>query len=798
MQRFGEADRRFCCVGCMNVYSILAESGVLASGQDLRETELFKRSLELGLIAQSPADSPEKNSPAAPHDSPTEEVLLQVSGMWCSSCAWLIEHSLASLPGLVSAEAFFSSDTVKVKYCPQYLPPNRIVERIARLGYKAQEYTGESEAKEAERRDLLVRFGVAAFFWANIMAFSLVIYASYFEQISSSVRRNMPFLLMALATPVVFYCGQPILKLAWHGLLNRTIRMESLLSMGILAAYSLSVVQSFRGQTHVYFDTASAIVTLVLAGKLIERNAKDRTSRWYTMLHRMMPNKARLLVDGRERFVSVDAIEPGTIFVVKAGERIPADGVIADGQSHADESLLTGESAPVAKNAGDFAVAGSINVGGVLQICATRTAADSTLARIVSLVEKALSSRSSIERTVDHVSRIFVPCIVLVAVTVFLACWLSGTLAFTAALMRAITVLIISCPCALGVATPLAVTAAMGYASRRGILVGDSRVLETARNVSDVILDKTGTITEGCFSLLEFELCPASRSKASEALSLLASLEQYSEHPLGKAVVDHARNHALTFHDAKPVEIVEGQGIVGRVCERLVFAGNRALAEKLTGTFDPAIQARALQWEQEGKTVVFAGWDNQLRGILAFGDRIRDAAAELVAELKQHGVKVHVVSGDSTATTRWVASCVGADQYHAEILPEDKAVIVRELQNKGSVVAMIGDGVNDSPALAQANLGIAMGSGADIAMKAAAVVLVRGSLRKVTGIFNLAQKTMRVVRQNLFWAFFYNTLAIILAVAGVLNPIMAAGAMLISSLSVIANSMRLQRDDSGQ
>jgi heavy metal translocating P-type ATPase len=375
---------------------------------------------------------------------------------------------------------------------------------------------------------------------------------------------------------------------------------------------------------------------------------------------------------------------------------------------------------------------------------------------------------------------------------------LSGTLTFTAALMRAVTVLIISCPCALGVATPLAVTAAMGYASRRGILVSDSRVLETARKVSDVILDKTGTITEGSFSLLEFELYPAKGGDAREALSLLASLEQYSEHPLGKAVVEHARNQALPFHDASPVEIVEGQGIVGRVCDRLVFLGNRALAEKLAGSLDPAVQRRALQWEQEGKTVVFAGWDNQLRGILAFGDRIRDDAAELIAELKQRGVKVHVVSGDSVATTRWVASSVGANQYRAEILPEDKAAIVRELQSNGSVVAMIGDGVNDSPSLAQADLGIAMGSGADIAMQAAAVTLVRGSLQRVTGIFNLAQKTMRVVRQNLFWAFFYNTLAIILAVMGVLAPIMAAGAMLISSLSVIANSMRLQRSAGGQ
>lgn len=819
-QPVGEAARYFCCLGCMNVYLILWESGSIQAGQDIRQTELFQRSLKLGLISNRNEDAKQTPPPVPELSGDSEELILHVSGMWCTSCAWLIEHALGSMPGVVRAEASFASDLVKVNYQPQLLPPARIIGRIAQLGYRAQENSADSEAAGSERRDLIIRTGLAAFLWANVMSFSLVLYAGYFEQISSSVRRGLPFLLMAMATPVVFYCGQPILRLAWRGLLNRTIRMESLLALGILAAYCYSVVQAFRGEIHLYFDTASVIVALVLAGKLIERGAKEKVSQWIAQLHRMIPNKVRLLAKGGERFVTVDALRPGQIFVVKAGERIPADGMVTEGESHADESLLTGESEPVAKRAGQTVVAGSINLDGVLRVEATKSATDSTLARMIALVEQALSSRSHLERAVDRVSRVFVPCVIGIALLTFFLTWTLSGSGMAHALMRAITVLVIACPCALGLATPLAITAAYGTASRHGILVRDGRVLEMLPKVDAVILDKTGTVTEGKFSLLELALCEqpseqtvlavASRSSAaarrpelssefspgnaqSEALLLLASLEQYSEHPLGRAVTEFAHLQGVKPRDAVSLELHKGRGVTGIVEEKHIFAGNRRLAKELGVSIDGSTEGRARQLEEEGKTVIFMGWDGELRALAAFGDKLKPEAIELTKELKRRKLEVHLISGDSHATTKWIASCLETDSYAAEVLPEEKTAVVRRLQDSGKVVAMVGDGINDAPALAQADLGIAMGSGTDIAMKAAAVVLMSGSLRRIVDILDLSQHTMRVVRQNLFWAFFYNTVGISLAVAGVLNPIMAASAMLLSSLSVVANSLRLAR-----
>lgn len=810
----GGSDRFFCCLGCMNVYLILWESGAIPAGQNIRETELFRRSLQLGLISNRRNEPPPEPTTSA---IPAEELLLHVSGMWCTSCAWLIEHALRCQPGIVGAEASFATDLVKVRYRPQDVPPDRIIDRICALGYGAERQTTDSDTGEAERRDLLIRTGLAAFLWANVMSFSLVLYAGYFEQISGSARRGLPFVLMALATPVIFYCAQPVLRLAWRGLLNRAIRMEVLLALGILAAYGYSVVQAFRGEIHLYFDTATVIVTLVLTGKLIERGAKERVSQWIAALHRMMPNKARLLTRGEERFVSVQALEPGQVFVVKAGEHIPADGLVIEGESHADESLLTGEANPIGKHRGDTVVAGSINLDGILQVQAARSAGDSTLSRIIQQVERALGSRCDLERTVDRISRIFVPCVVIIAVLTFLFTWLIGSATLGQSLMRGITVLVIACPCALGLATPLTITAAFGAACRRGILVRDSRVLETVRKVDTVILDKTGTVTEGKFALVDLvcyaqpqaqpALAMHDGSTAStrattentpsvstpEVLSLLASIEQYSEHPLGLAVMEEARTRRCRLCDAAAVEIHKGRGVTGSVSGKSLFVGNRRLIAELGIQVEPAIERQARESEAEGKTVSFIGWEGELRALAIFGDRIKPDAISLAAELKQRGIDVRLVSGDSPATTAWTASAIGIDSFESEILPEQKAEAVRRLQKSGSIVAMVGDGINDAPALAQADLGIAMASGTDIAMKAAAVILMNGSLPKILDVLDLSNQTMRVVRQNLFWAFFYNSLGISLAVAGILNPIMAAVAMLLSSVSVVGNSLRLAR-----
>lgn len=798
--------KEFCCLGCLNVYTILLESGVIARGEDLRSTEIFKQSLALGIIS-NPDEKEAK--PDIPADAPTKETLLHVSGMWCSACSWLIEHSLQKEHGIVSAEAFFASDLVKIKYCPQYLPPERITKRIEQLGYKASEFDPDSETSANEKRDLVLRIGVAGFLWLNIMTLSIPLYVGYFQEISPSVRFLFPFILMVLAAPVIFYSAWPILHLAWTGLRNRTIRMETLLATGILAAYVYSSIQAFRGETLVYFDTAAAIVTLVLLGKMMEKGAKERTTRAISMLYRLMPKKVRLFIEGSERFVSIEALNEGDEFVVKAGERVPADGVVLDGVSHADESLLSGESSPIAKQPGSTLVSGSLNIGNVLRVRATKVGADTTLAQIIALVEHAISSRSDIERTVDKVSRIFVPSVIVAAIATFAVCFGFGWTTIDEAMMRAITILVIACPCALGLATPLAITAAVGAASRNGILVSDSSVLEKIRDLDIVAFDKTGTITDGKFELVDVALAhDAARSAAAIGsaskivatpadafehvhLPLLASLERYSEHPLGTAVAAFAEARGIKAGEAVDVEIEKGLGITGFVSGRKVFVGNQRLAAHLNYSIDAALVVRAGEWEEEGRTVAFFGEDGEVAGILAFGDRIKPEAAGVMNELHSRGIRSIILSGDSQATTRFVARQVAADAFHASALPLDKTAVIDDLQKLGSVVAMIGDGINDAPALAQADLGIAMGSGTDIAMKAADVVLVGDSLTKLLAVIDLSKKTWRIVRQNLFWAFFYNTLGMSLAVTGVLNPIMAAGAMLLSSLSVIGNSMRL-------
>ncbi len=809
VQTFEGAEKEFCCLGCLNVYTILLESGVITRGEDIRNTEIFKQSLTLGLIS-NPEERETKST--IPTGAPTKETLLHVSGMWCSACSWLIEHSLRKEHGVVSAEAFFASDLVKVKYCPQYLPPERITKRIEQLGYKASEFDPDSETSTNEKRDLVMRIGVAGFLWLNIMTLSIPLYVGYFQEISPSVRALFPFILMVLAAPVIFYSAWPILHLAWTGLKNRTIRMETLLATGILAAYVYSSIQAFSGETLVYFDTAAAIVTLVLLGKMMEKGAKERTTRAISMLYRMMPKKVRLFIDGVERFVSVDALNEGDQFVVKAGERVPADGVVIEGISYADESLLSGESVPIAKQPGSTLVSGSLNTGNVLFVRATKVGPDTTIAQMIALVEHAISSRSDIERTVDKVSRVFVPGVIVASIATYAVCFGFGWTTIDEAMMRAITILVIACPCALGLATPLAITAAVGAASRNGILVSDSSVLEKIRDLDVVAFDKTGTITDGKFELVDVALAhDAARSAAAIGtaskivatpadafehvhLPLIASLERYSEHPLGNAVTAFAESRGIKPGEATDVEVEKGHGISGIVAGKRVFVGNHRLAARLNCSIDAALVVRAGEWEDEGRTVAFFGEDGDAAGILAFGDRIKPEAAKVIREVQARGIKAIILSGDSQATTRFVARQVGANDFHASALPLDKTAAIDDLQRNGNVVAMIGDGINDAPALAQADLGIAMGSGTDIAMRAADVVLVGNSLDKLLTVFDLSKKTWKIVRQNLFWAFFYNTLGMSLAVTGVLNPIMAAGAMLLSSLSVIGNTSRILRN----
>jgi len=773
---FEGTEKHFCCMGCLNVYAILAESG--AAGEDFRTSALYRRSLAMGLIAQ-----PEPERPALPAGAEVREELFQLSGLWCASCGWLIEHALLLEPGVVSAEVLFTSDLLKLRYCPQFLPPSAVPDLVAALGYRAAAYGSEREGDRRRWQDLLLRLGVAFALWMNVMLFSLVVYAGYWIPVAEAARRTVPFILMGLALPVVLYSAWPIHRLAWYGLRQGRLRMETLVATGILAAFGYSAAQAFLGGRNFYFDTACAIVTLVLAGKALERSAKERSARAIAMLHRLLPRKVRLREAGGERFVAIEDLRPGMVFLVKPGERVPADGTVAAGTSTLDESVLTGESAPRARAPGDPVACGSLNGAGALEVTVSHAGPDSSLARIVRSVERALAGRSPLERTVDRVSRVFIPVVLALAAATLAGCLLSG-LAPAAAMLRAIAVLVIACPCALGIATPLATTAAVGAASRAGILVRDVAVLETFRAVRTLILDKTGTVTEGSFKVREAEL---------EHLDLVAGLESYSGHPLARAVLDHARERGIVPGEARDVQAREGMGLAGTVDGLRVAVGNRKMLEAEDVEIPPRLEALARSWEDLGLTVAFAAVAGAACGCLAMGDRPRPDAAPLVRALKARGIRVVLLSGDARTTTWRMGQLLGVDEALGEVLPGQKAEAVRRFQAGGAVVAMVGDGTNDAPALAAADLGIAMGSGADLAHHAAPIVLLSDSLMRIEDTFRLAGRTVRVIRQNLFWAFFYNVAGITLAMTGVLNPILAAGAMVLSSLSVIGNSLRLGR-----
>ena len=778
-QTFREVELRFCCTGCLNVYAILLESGAIEAGVDLRKTDLYLESQRLGLLNRI-----EPATHQIPEGAETKEALYQLSGMWCAACGWVVEHALRQEAGIVTAEVLFTSDLLKVTYCPQLLPPAVIPDLVKALGYRATEFGTEEEGDRRDWQDMLLRLGIAGAMWMNVMLFSLVIYASYWEGIAGWAQRVVPLILMALSLPAVLYSAWPIHRIAWFGIKTGHLRMEALISTGVLAAFFYSSAQAFLGGKHFYFDTACAIVTLVLAGKALERNAKDRSARAIAMLHRLLPKKARLRIDGQEHFVAIDALELGALLLVKPGERIPADGLVVTGHSAVDESVVTGEADPRAKAPGDQVICGSLNTAGVLEIRVTRCGEDSTLAQIVKSVQGALASKSPLERTVDQVSRVFIPAVLVLAALTVVVC-LSRGLPATDALLRGIAVLVIACPCALGIATPLATTAAIGAASRQGIIIRDVRVLETFRRVDLLLLDKTGTVTEGDFRV---------RHAALEHLDLVAALESYSEHPLAHAVTRHAAEQGLGRLDATGIEVRPGRGLLGTVAGHRVVVGNRRLLGEEGVSLSPVLQQLAQGWEADGLTVAFAAVDGISAGALAFGDRPRAEAAAVIAELRARGVRTVLLSGDAPATTERIALAVGVDEWVGGVSPEEKAETVRRYQAAGQVVAMAGDGVNDAPALAAADLGIAMGSGADLATHAAPVVLMRDSLTRITSVFRLAAITLRVLKQNLFWAFFYNTLGISLAMTGVLNPILAAAAMVASSLSVIGNSMRLGRD----
>ncbi len=717
-----------------------------------------------------------------------QELTLRIEGMWCTSCAWLIEEVLSRTRGIIESKVFFLSDIAQIKYLPQVLVPQDITAKIVSLGYRPSLFNDQT-GYSRERNSLLMRLGISSVLTANIMMISFALYFGFFQNFSREVIGYFSFPLWALATPVIFYGGFPILRRAYGGLRYLKTSMDTLISVGALSAYAYSIIQMTRGSLHLYFDTASMLVTLVLLGKYIEIQAKGKISRGLMELYGLANQKVRLWSPGKERWVSPEAVRPGDEFLVKEGERVPIDGRIVSGRVNVDESILTGESRPVRKGTGDDAMGGALLLEGELRLKATHVGREGSLGQMIALMEEALSKKDPVELLADRITHGFVPAILALAGGTALYLW-SHHVSVEVALLRAVTVLVIACPCALGIAAPLAKVATMAAARARGILIREPGALEQVKNLDALVLDKTGTVTEGDFSLREIFTLEVNEK---EALGRVASLEAYSDHLLARRTVQAAQEASLEMESVRGFEAFEGLGVKGVVQGTETLVGNRQLMANEGISLSPSLEQNARSRELRGETVVFFGWQKLVQGFLTFGDSLKDHAQQLILALRSKGITTWMVSGDAEGTTRAVAEQLHIDRFFGQTLPKDKVDIIKKLQEKGFRVGMVGDGINDAAALAQANVGFALGMRSNIAQDASDINILVDDPIRVLEILDLSALTMRIIRQNLFFSFFYNALGIPLAVAGALSPLVAVFAMFASSLTVIGNSLRISK-----
>jgi Cu+-exporting ATPase len=735
------------------------------------------------------------------NDGPaTARADLPIKGMTCASCAMRVEKALRSVPGVVSAGVNFATRTAMVAFDPRRAGMPDLARAVEDAGYRAvikSAHVGDEDPGEREARLLLRKIVIGMFLSAPLLVMGM---AHGVQAFHTPWAR---WLQLVLATPVLIWCGRDIFVAALKGLRRGTTTMDTLIALGTGAAYAYSIAALIgpawaargEGPPDLYFEAAAVIIVLVLLGRYLEAHATRRTSEAIHRLIGLQPRVARVVRDGREEEMPVEQIQVGDLVLVRPGEQIAVDGRVVQGASSVDESMLTGESMPADKCEGARVYAGTINMQGALLVEAIRPSTETTLQRIVQLVREAQGDRIPIARLVDRVSAVFVPVVIGIAALVFAAWWFAGSSdqRLSLALVSAVSVLIIACPCALGLATPTAIMVGTGRAATRGILIRSGSALEHAGRLTTIVFDKTGTLTTGTPRVAE--IAPVHGFSPDEVLRLSASAELQSEHPLGKAIVAAAREKGLELSEATGFHATPGIGVRAIIDGRVVEIGSAGRTQALT----PDLAEVVRQMEERGHTPILVGADGKPVGILALADRIRPEAREVVTTLHALGVRVVMLTGDRRTTAQAVAREAGIDEVLAEVLPEDKARVVAELQGEGRVIGMVGDGVNDAPALARSDVGIAMGTGADVALHAADLTLMRPDLRLVPEAIALSRATMRTIRENLFWAFAYNVVSIPLA-AGVLypstgwhlSPMIAGSAMAFSSVSVVLNSLRLR------
>jgi Cu2+-exporting ATPase len=786
----------FCCNGCKGIYRLINDEGL---------GEFYNRrdSWVPGPSEDKAVDLAAFNEHVVEAGNELETDII-LDGIRCASCVWLNEKILHRTRGVTYASVNYATHKAKIRWNPQETGIDNILARIKSIGYTPKPFTSKAYEKELEnrKRDLLIRFGTASFFSMQLMLYSIALYAGYFQGIDEETKNIFHLISLVLTTPVVFYSGWPFINGAVRGLRNLHFNMDLLIMTGAGSAYLYSIYEMFSGGK-VYFDTAAMIITLILLGRYIEAGAKGRASQAITRLLSLSPKEARRIVgaNGRSpvhsqalrsferKMTIISSINVEDMIEVIPGEKIPLDGIVMEGSSEVDESMLTGESKPVSKSAGSDVFCGTQNLYGSFIFKVNKTAGDTVLSQIIKTVEDAQARRAPVQTTADRVVGIFVPAILLLSFATWMYRIFHGSFT-TDAVMNAVSVLVIACPCALGLATPLAILVGTAKGASKGILIKGGDVIEKSKNIGIIVLDKTGTLTEGRPVLSSFKGIGISDM---EALRLASSLERLSEHSIGKSLVSASK--ALELNEVTDFKAYPGRGIKGMINGKPALIGNREFMEShgIDIASDRKLLSEIESSELSGATVVYLSYEGNLAGIFSVSDTVRKEAADVIKMLKHKGLDVAMITGDNIKTAAAVAREAGIDSVKAQMSPVEKAEEIKRMQENGRRVIMVGDGINDAPALVQADVGIAMGRATDIALESSDMVLIRNDLRLLPYAVNLSKKTFSVIRQNIFWAFFYNAVAIPLAVVGILHPIVAAGAMALSSLSVVGNSLRLQR-----
>jgi heavy metal translocating P-type ATPase len=792
---------RFCCMGCKQVFQMLMEATDSPDPESFRQTELFIKCQEIGIIPKSEDElaeraqgietvalpKPEKDHLTSSQDNSTLSLTLKVDQMWCPACAWVIEEMLKRVPGIVSASCNFATDRVRCDYHPVIASPQKVIGIIKDLGYEA---SLPSEGREGtERKAEIIRFVVSTFLTVNVMMLSFALYSGFFTELGRDSVYKLSWPIFVMASVVLFYGGRNIYRRAWAGISAAAFSMETLITVGALTAYLYSTYGLVHASIHLYFDTSSMLITLVLLGKLLERRAKDEVQEDLANFFSLRPTKVRICSEGypEGRYVDAEYLREGDTFRVEENEILAADGLILAGEGAVDETSLTGEPLPVEKKGGNRIKSGSRVIRGMFTIKAEEVGSDSIVGQMITIMEQALGKKTPFEGKAERALQWFVPVVLTLAAGTGLLCLLFG-LPVEESLIRAITVTVISCPCTLGIAIPMARVAGISLAGRKGILVRDFVSFEQAGRVDTFVLDKTGTVTKGQWSLLR--IVPLGPLSEKELLALAASLENESDHLIATEIIGEAARQRAELVSLEKVEVFEN-GISAVWDGKRVKIGSRGfLADEIMGS--PNLP---LPGSKPEHSLVFMSLAQKVSGVFIFGDQIKPTSTPAVKTLQEFGYRVFLISGDDDLTTKTIAAEMGIEEALGGRLPQEKAMYIDALQEQGRRVAMVGDGINDAPALVQADLAIAVHSGSHLGKEAADLTLMRGDPLQIWDFIDLAKKVKSKVHQNLGCSFIYNLVSIPIAMSGLLTPLIAVSAMLLSSLSVIGNTLLLLKKD---